>query len=290
MNQAIIEGAAMFGRILVPLDTRPESEIVLAEVQRVAPRKAEVFLVHVIPQVSLSAGSELSSVLALPEQAERYLARTARKLRNMSVRVFVDAGEPSERIVKVSLALNVGLIAMATHGRQGVKRLLLGSVARDVLRASPVPVLLVRPGASAPARPMKRVLVPVDGSDRSQRMLDVVSTMAAGTPLEVVLLHVVSEEGAADSENSMARDLRETAQELRRRGMDARSVVVRGQPIEAILRQAKALDIDMIAMATHGRTGLDRLIMGSVTEGVLTGADRPVMVLRSSPRPLAVRR
>jgi nucleotide-binding universal stress UspA family protein len=279
----------MFDRILVPVDTTVESESVLAEVRRITPAGGEVILLHVIPD-------RAPGTIATVEGAQAYLERIAATFQASRARVFVDAGDPADRIVRVSLALNVNLIAMATHARRGLARMLLGSVAERVVRESALPVLLVRPGTFTPSRPVSRVLIPLDGSARSERMIDEVRVLAAGMKSEAVLIHVLPPEPAAPLEvaaepaepvtlTDPRRRYEEIADRLEKAGVPAWPVVTRGDAVAAILDQAKSLDVDLIAMATHGRTGLERALVGSVAEGVLRGADRPVLLLRVTKSP-----
>jgi nucleotide-binding universal stress UspA family protein len=269
----------MFERLLIPLDGSPEGEAVLSEVPRVAATGAEVYLLHVIPNVTPPVGSPTVGLFTLPEHAEQYLDGLAVRLSNVRTRTFVDAGDPADRILKVALSLNIDTIAMTTHARAGISRSLLGSVAQEVVRRSSLPVFLVRPGMPTRARPVRRILVPLDGSPRSERMLDVLRPLAYGTRAELLLLHVVPlEEDTALRDPSRAYE--KMARSLESACVSARPIVTRGDPVIEIIHQAKAQDVDAIAMATHGRTGLERMLVGSVAEGVLRRADCPVLLLR----------
>lgn len=281
----------MFERFLVALDGSSESEAILSEVQRIAAPNAEAYLLHVVPNVTPPAGPPAMGLLTLPEQADGYLEGLAARLPNVRTRIFVDAGDPADRIIKVALSLNVDAIAMTTHARTGVSRALLGSVAQKVVRGSSLPVLLVRPGMPTRARPMRRILVPLDGSDRSARILETIRPMAGRTHAELLLLHVLPIDendpmvGWPDLGPRMVlsdplRRYEEMARSLETGGVAAWPIVTRGEAVLEILHEAKAHDVDAIAMATHGRRGLDRALMGSVAEGVLRRADCPVLLLR----------
>ncbi len=283
----------MFKRILVPLDGSPAGEAILDHARNYAAPKAEIFLLHVLPNVTPPVGSPSAQLLALPEQAEAYLDTLADRFPAMRVRIFVDTGDPADRIVRVALGLNIDLIAMMTRAPGTASRVLLGSVAQDVVRGTSLPVLLVRPGVAAVQRPANRFLVPLDGSVRSQRILDVLRNEKT----DVVLLQVAetiddSRAGLAHLDRPVrrvmetpARRLEEIGDALAARGVTSSPLLVHGDVVRQILAQARARDIDAIAMATHGRTGLERLVMGSVAEGVLRGADCPVLLLRAIATP-----
>ncbi len=143
----------MYARVLVPLDGSEQAEAILPFVEKVAgPLDAEVVLLRVIEwpsagEVMASAGIVAPDALLVQElEAKQYLATLERRLVQKGLRVQrrLQLGRAADEIVAVAAAAGADLIAMTTHGRSGVGRLLFGSVAEAVLRASPVPVLLFR--------------------------------------------------------------------------------------------------------------------------------------------------
>jgi nucleotide-binding universal stress UspA family protein len=193
------------------------------------------------------------------------------------------------------------LVVMTTHGRGGFPRLLFGSVAAGLVRRSPAPVLLVRPGhAEAPYR-FRRVLVPLDGSELAHSILDHVSRVAE-PGARLVLLTVVEpaswaawpdaasvplpddREQVAEAEARLA----EEAARLRARGFEVEGrVVVSRRCAHEILAAAGAIDAELIALATHGRSGLARAALGSVADEVVRGAGVPVLLHHPCGRPAA---
>jgi nucleotide-binding universal stress UspA family protein len=155
------KGAAMYERIVVPLDGSDGAETVLPFAEKIAgPLDAELVLVRVVEPiataVALGSGEVggLDALLYHQTEAKRYLAEMAERLtaKGLRVRTLVALGAPVGEIVAAAEAENADLIAMTTHGRTGVRRLVFGSVAEGVLRAAAVPLLMFRmPAPAAPA-------------------------------------------------------------------------------------------------------------------------------------------
>lgn len=194
------------------------------------------------------------------------------------------------------------LVVMMTHGRGGLSRMWLGSVADGLLRGTSAALLLVRPGTEWPgdlSEPLfRRVLIPLDGSTMAEEVLDIVGSL--GTPGVTVytLLTVVvpppllarssmnseATTDRADVEPRVAEELaylKRTAEELRESGALAEAQVVMHQrPAEGILEYAEKHAIDLIALSAHGRGALSRFFLGGVADKVVRGAAVPVLVRR----------
>jgi nucleotide-binding universal stress UspA family protein len=276
-------------RILVALDGSPESEKILDEVDRVSARGDSIDLLHVLHSRSHEvphAGLDVEDV------ADQYLRKVAARISDRRVRTFIWRGEPEEEIPKASRSLNSDLIAMTTHGRKGLSHLLMGSVAEAVVRQVSTPVLLTRPDVLRPRRPLERLLVPVDGSARSYEVTSTVRRLVGDRGAEVILLQVVVPVVVTDPVTGFmpvgvptplpdpSPRLQDAARRLFREGISARAVVAYGSPADQILEHAKSLDADLIAMATAGRKGLSRFLIGSVAEDVVRRMDRPVLLQR----------
>lgn len=285
----------MFKRILIPLDGSAESEAAIEEADRLMPRGGTAFLLHVIPPATPAAGSPLP-LMAIPDRAQEYLEKLADRYSRINTRLFVDSGDPAERILKVALSLNIDLVAMTTRARTGLSRLLLGSVAQQVVRHSALPVLLTRPGMRRPAAEIRRIVVPLDATAEAAPILEVVKPIARGTASEILLVHVTEALGdvlpavppdrplQTFARNPMRR-LQRIADGLGREAIAAMPIVAPGKPVEEILRQARALEADLIVMATRSPVGVERLVVGSVAEGVLRKSDCAVLLLRTAPVP-----
>ncbi|HEU5102063.1 MAG TPA: universal stress protein, partial [Roseiflexaceae bacterium] len=199
-------------------------------------------------------------------------------------------------------ATDTDLIVMTTHGRGGLARFWLGSVADVLVRASRVPVLLLRPdeGMSDPARSctFQRILIPLDGSPRSEAIVEPALALGQLMYSEYTLLRVVAPfvVGAPapfttptdfDPDRTMrlqskAQDyLDDVAGRLLSTGVQVRTrVLVAEHVAAAILEHARQHSIDLVAISTAGRSGLARLLIGSVADKVLRGAEVPVLVYR----------
>lgn len=206
----------------------------------------------------------------------------------------VEKASASMGILEYADEHDVDLIVMGTHGRRGANRLLMGSVAEEVVREASCPVLTVRAGERvAPGQAVRRILVPLDFSDLSERALKHAHELALTYGARIDLLHVVEEialpaaygmepinvvipEVVESSERAMA--------EMARKEIGYEHVVVHalaGYAVSTILDFADENDIDLMVIATHGRTGLDRLLMGSVAEKVVRRAPCPVFTVKS---------
>jgi|SRR5579862_957822 len=298
----------MIERIVVPLDGSMTAEAILPQVRRVLYRKdSEIILVRAVdPPVVENGILVAEEALAA---AREYILGKVERLQQEGVRVrhVVRIGSPVGIILDVVESEHGTMIALATHGATGLKRLLFGSVAESLIRKSPVPVLLVRPfwsydlipAGSPEQRPIRKLLLPVDGSGRARESLPGVIEFASLFDTQVVLLRIL--EGAdrrpiGASERARAEsELGDLAKEIEKSGVETFRLLGAGDPAARILKTVDEQGIDVIAMATHGRTGVSRLRKGSITEAVLRKADVPILVTRlaktaSSSSPLTGRK
>lgn len=281
----------MIERIVVPLDGSLTAEAILPQVRRVLHRNdSEILLVRAVSLSPLE--TSISAAEVALGAAREYLSGQKEKLERSGARVRCVArmGPTADVILDLVKEERATLIALATHGASGVSRLLLGSVAEEILRRSPVPVLAVRPfwtrdwippsGTERPA--LRNLLVPVEGNDRSVESLPGILELAKLFDMRIVLLRVLdghrrkppSEEERAEA----AKQLQALAWTIERRGVEALTLVEAGDPARQILDAIRAHSIDLIAMTTRGRSGLGRLLAGSVTERVLRSAAVPLLI------------
>ena len=173
-------------------------------------------------------------------------------------------------------------VVMAMHHASRLEHLLFGSVVGSVTRHVHVPVLVIPASTEAPAFSslvdIKRVLVPLDGSEVAEQIIPVVSTLAAATHPEIVLLRVIAPAAAGRAPigefAGIAQDLRHTATSVHS------FALVDNDPAQAIIDYAEQHEADVIAMTTSGRGAFARVVLGSVATGVLRHAHRPVLLLR----------
>ena len=306
----------MIRSILVPLDGSPFGEQALPLALSIARRAgASLQLVHVhaplaavYTEAAVSAGA-LETELKAHEQS--YLAGVVQRLGRISsvpvMPVFLD-GDVAAMIV--AQAAGVDLVVMCTHGRGTLGRLWLGSVADQLIRELTLPLLLVRPGDSPPAwepEPvLKHLLLPLDGSLLAERILE--PAVALGTLMEAdyTLLRVIRPvlpsgyplEGTTfdNTVQAMFEQIQKAHEQLRQEAQDyldgvakrlrARSLKVQTrialeeQVAAAILHEARPPARDLVALETHGRRGLPRLVLGSVADKLIRGSPLPVLVQR----------
>ncbi|HLY74614.1 MAG TPA: universal stress protein [Planctomycetota bacterium] len=282
----------MTRRILVPLDGSKEAETILSQVQRIAILRDEVHLLHLVPPLHSPVGLEPTHVLSLHEQASRYLEATRdRWLPGQEGLNLVRTGDPAEGILNLALEKNIELIAMSTHGRSRVAKMMMGSVASEVVRKAQLPVLLTRPDMALSSRRIRRILVSVEGLETPTELLETVKSLAGGSNAEIILFHadpivpdpapLWASPAASGIGSNRERHLQAMADDLEEQGFYAWPVVAVGDPVGQILAQAVKLDLDVIALATHGRSGLELILEGSVTASVLRKS--PVAVLIQKP-------
>ncbi|HXX92177.1 MAG TPA: universal stress protein [Planctomycetota bacterium] len=286
----------MLEKILVPLDGSVTAEAILPHVRRLLRRHdSEVILLRVANPPA--AEDQMLMIEASLAAAREYVVGIKDRLEQQGVRARAEArvGPPAGTVLDLAEEEDVSLIAIATHGRTGLKRALFGSVAETVLRKSPVPVFTVRPFWSyellppgrTEAQPFKNILVPTDRSERSIAVLGPAIELARLFEARIVFLHVLDPDSRTKaqgkfSDKALAQErLREFAQKAESRGVKSVVRVEEGDVAKVILETAREAGSDLIAIATHGRTGLSRLVTGSVTEEVLRKATLPLLVVRS---------
>lgn len=288
--------------ILVPLDGSEFSEAVLdmaIDLARKWEARMEIVTVHeTVPALDHDLWESASR-----EWSEHYIAEVAARLQGeagFEVPGTSLNGSPAEAIQRHVVAEGVDLIVMATHGRGPMSRFWLGSTADGLVRHSTVPILLLRPDEDAagetPALGFRKVVVPLDGSRESEAILSHAIALAGveGTEFDLLcvyphpkslassyLPHTVQvntklfEEGRKAAEEYISAE----AADLVNQGLSAEGhVLIEEGPATGILHFAERVGADMIAMSTHGRGGVSRLVLGSVTDKVVRGAQIPTLV------------
>lgn len=272
----------MFDKILVALDGSELAERILPALEPLLLRPtSELLLVRVVRGGAAHDESEHEAALAYVRRMEVQLgAQGFRVGSNLLV-----GDDPATEIVTFAAKAGASLICISTHGRTGLRRVVLGSIAERVIRAADRPVLLVNPWVPNATVPFRRVVVPLDGSERAERALPIAAELTRHFGSELILVHV-EELGALDPIVAVAEEHRRTVLmfERAKRALDdasARTVVRMGRPAEETLAAIRDESPNLVLMTTHGHTGLARVALGSVTEAVLRRAPCPVLVIRS---------
>lgn len=200
----------------------------------------------------------------------------------------------AEAIVATASDLEIDLIVMGTHGRRGIKHLLLGSVAENVVRSVRIPVLTVRPGIDLPAHGPQRILVAHDFSERSAEAVRTARAWAEVFDAEITVLHVVEPVVYPEfyainvpSDDVMTR-LRDRATEALDDAADeiignlpVNTVVLIGRAADTIISEAQPGNYDLVVMGTRGLSGLEHLVLGSVAEAVLRRCPVPLLTVEA---------
>lgn len=266
----------------------------------------ELLLLHVVePAPSLRAPDSIFVDVDVTASQD-YLQRIASRIadRWVKVRTELRVGSAREEILATAARENVSLLVLASHGRQGLTRWLLGSVAESVARKAPCPVWLVRCqilpeytlnqpwGEPLPA--VSRVLVPLDTAEQSHDALDYIRANLDRTEVTLQLLSAtgIAWLGQTDVCGEMLAEIRavleQQAVDLRQEGWRVEVSLDPGSPAEAILDTTDDWRADLIVMASHTRTGPQRWFLGSVTERVVRHAHCPVVVVKAAPVATAV--
>jgi len=233
--------------------------------------------------------AELHSLAA--EHERFYLAQVAQQPVLSGIQTIISRleGPVAETLAAHAQAIHADLIVMTTHGWSGFEHFWLGSVAESLLRLTHTPLWLMRPGDSAAraAQPLRRILVPLDGSARAEHILQPVQRLALIDDARLTLVRVLvrrqrdSDEASAEQKQEIEAYLKEVAARLEAQGVTIDIAVgTADQPARALLNLSRELQADAIALATRGHSGWQRLIMGSVADKIVRASPVPVLVVR----------
>ena len=312
---------ADYTRIILPLDGSEASEQALPHVNALASRLSlPIRLLHAVEPDSPTIAQSLYSNRRWAEpaslrevKAREYLDRTAASLRDAGFRVSttVPSLEPASAIVEDAAQDSGALIAMASHGRSGLARWWMGSVADKVLHMTHNPLMIIRvnEGGSAGGFPApERLIVPLDGSELAEVALPHAAFLASAMGLTVKLLQVTPSEAeyysymaagpgvapttlpsspsisemvelaSRDSQGYLA-DVRDR---LTSQGVSSiETQVAQGAPADSIVDTATEEAGSVVVMTTHGRSGVGRMLLGSVAERVVRQSGCPVLLIRA---------
>lgn len=296
----------MFKKILIPLDSSPLAESTFGHVQALLPADTtSVVLVTVLETYRYGiAADEMATVNTLEyvrSSMEEYIARKQREMEEAgyAVESYLIEGDAAQGILEVAESTGVDLIAMTTHGRSGVVRWALGSVAERVLHYAECPVLLTREETRVVQHnALRTILVPLDGSETAARALEPARVIATATGAELLLLRIAPrfDDGesellfgdAASAESAVEQwhertegYLAETARSLQGEGFTVRTRLDTGDTATLIATVAEEEGADLLVMSTHGRLGFDRLLHGSVASSVLRQATSPLLLVHA---------
>ncbi|HVN27321.1 MAG TPA: universal stress protein [Candidatus Binataceae bacterium] len=286
-----------FEKILCPIDFSDNSLRALDSAIGWARRDDALVYLMNVEFVPAETAEVENYVLISKEPAQAQLEKIARqRMANTRHQIVVEIGKPAELIEEAATRYEVDLIAMATHSRKGVDRLLLGSVAEHVVRTAKCPVLTFGPGAAI--EDLKRILCPVDFDENSFVALEFAYSLAKQSQARLEVLHVVTlpfEPSEIPEQPGMPEWKKDSLARLQslvegHLGREAKYEIEvrRGDAATEILESVKQSHPDLMVLATHGRTGISHLFLGSVAEHMVRASSIPVLTIRGKIEPAGV--
>ena len=299
----------MFTRILIPLDGSKTAEKVLPYARFLAEALklpiellAVVDIAEMAAHISAERARHLDTMIEdSARSSEQYLKRVAGMFPGANTKCTVEKGKAEQAIIETAAVDKGALVTMATHGRSGMNRWLLGSVAEKVLRGGTNPLLLVRATEEAKAEAtLKSIVVPLDGSELAESVLPTVAELAKTLKLAVVLFRAynIPTSAYASGEGYYAVNYEELLTAMREEAVDylekrteavkklgianVSYVAQEGFAADEIISLARKSQDNLIAMCTHGRSGVKRWMLGSITETVVRHSSDPVLVIRAA--------
>ena len=277
----------MYTKVVVPLDGSPLAEVALPYAEEIAAKMScDMVLLTVLPSEN---GEEARNYLSYSKkimeatrlQVEKYRGNS--NSHSFKVTTATRTGNPAEGILDFAEKGYPSLIVMATHGRSGISRWSVGSVADKVVRAtSRQPLLLIRAkGSHADVRAkriLKKAVVPLDGSAISETVLPFICEIARSIKMEITLLQIIPRTNRTF--HSAETYLREWCKRLAQNGITAGYQVKVGAAADQIIDYAGETASDLVAMSTRGQTSVNLWSLGSVAQKVLLGGDSPLLLIK----------
>jgi nucleotide-binding universal stress UspA family protein len=290
----------MFERILVPLDGSENAEMVFPYCADLASKFASTVILATVSE---------SATLDIDHLYHTYLKHARKKMRQhlrawmapetVTLQSEVLSGDPAHEILRIAEDKDAGLILLASHGSSAEGPWLLGHIAAKVLRATERPVMLIRERATQAALEqrelLRRILVPLDGSKIGEAALCYAVVLAKKAAAEITLIEIfepVSTVGATGISCSAREDesvrksllsyLNHVAEPIKNDGLKVSTAVLFGNAASKIMEYAEKNGIDLIAVSTHGRSGLGRWVFGSVTDKILHTGNVAVLVAHAT--------
>jgi nucleotide-binding universal stress UspA family protein len=297
----------MYDTILVPLDGTSFAEQALRHALSIARRaKAEIALASVDEVLPVEL-ADVDGLGQIRDARARYLDALVERIRASGVTgvsSVVLTGAVADQLETYRTEIGAGLTVMSTHGRGPLSRAWLGSVADRLSRATAVPIMLVRPEADDAAEvdlasdvELGDIVVPIDGSPLSESALEPATALGLLFGASYTLLRFVAfphlppsvyMPDIIEENRRLVEEMRPEAEsqlQTLASGLEARGLAVSWtngivtNVATSILEVAEARNADLIAMASHGRGGIRRMTLGSVTDKVVRSSTRPVLVV-----------
>ncbi len=284
-------------KIMVPLDGSPLGELALDYAVKIAiSLRAELNLVTV--SENREKEHERLYSLYLDKITEQLTETLHKEQVYLQVTATVTHGKPADTLVKYALKHNVSMLIIVSHGRSGIMPWSAGSTATKVIHKSTLPVLLVR--ANEPnleGNGFERILLPLDGSPIGESAIPLVKDLALASNSEVLILRVVepvqqvhtiggidhfifTDEQAKRMEEEVGAYLKKVRRQFVSAGIAVKTIIKTGDPALEILKISEAEKINLVAMSSHGRSGIAKWILGSVSNKILQAGKKPLLIVR----------
>jgi nucleotide-binding universal stress UspA family protein len=307
----------MYSTILVPLDGSERAETIIPYIKQLA-RKENVHVVFtqvIEPKIrsailNLKKDREVAYPLQNIDQIQHYLMGWKHQFQQqgLSADILLLRGVAVEGILQAVEFTNADLVAMTSQGKTGLARTLYGNVTSGVLNKIHCPLLVVQSQQSEKSPEINQILIPLDGSARAEKVINYAQIIAQLYEAKIILLQVVrrgyqtttiQDLDSEINEEFVAKDLfnrleqnQEIEQikkareyllnirsQLQEQDLTVDAHLMYGRPIESIITLANDLNIDLITITNQGRTGLSKVLYGSVASGVLNSSHRPLLIV-----------
>jgi len=271
---------ARLEKLLLPTDGSKFSESAIREAIKLAKIcSSKLYAVSVI-KTNLEFETLVPQVIEKDEkEAIEHLEsiKTRASKEGVNCEIIVLRGEePYQDIVDEATKNQVNMIIMGRHGRTGLLRLMMGSVTAKVIGHAPCNILVVPPTAKVECR---NILIATDGSKYSEAATSEAIGIAKRCGSSLIVISVAS----SDAEITSAEDnVKKVVELVEKESIKIEGLTVTGKPYEVIVETSKQKHADLIVVGSHGRTGLERLLMGSVTERVIGHTESAVLVVRKA--------
>jgi nucleotide-binding universal stress UspA family protein len=288
-----------YRKVLVPLDGSELAERAIPYAKTVAKTKGSEVILFTV---------SIAFIEQLDRPMKAYLELNSKELQSHGIKAStaIAYGDVADEIISFADKNNINLIIISTHGYSGIKRWVLGSIARKVLYGTCAHVLLIKSKAPKVSKvELKKLLLPLDGSAFSEAPIPFAEELTKGTEAEIILT-VISEPPLVPSygerpinptwekyRDTLWAEMQKQASEyiekiktrLEKQRVKVKSQIIPGElgkVAESIMQVAQKENVDLIAMATHGRTGVSRWVYGGITNRIVEQSLQPVLLIRPS--------
>lgn len=296
----------MFEKIVVPLDGSELAELALPYARLLGNAFGSQLDLVTVCEPALKEYSHMAQGyverIAAEEVVDRIKASRDGKTVTAGISPVVLSGDAASEIIDYTGKTGAGLIILVSHGRSGVKAWSLGGTAFKIIQRAYLPILLIRanttPPGIAPEGVFRKILVPLDGSERAEAVLPYVKEIAGKFASEVTVLTTVSpgyhvhaigglnyvrvpETLLEGMKSDAGKYLEQACNKLQGQAGSLTCDTTLGEPAEQILKAAGEKAVGLVAMTTHGHSGIERWFLGSVTQKVLERGKTPLLLVKS---------